>query len=186
MTGSTRVRKRVIALAVLLTVFLLMGCAWLDFFGNSGAECIEAEKVREEVGQVIAENKKLEEFKQVEPDRTLPTGHVLSVRVYWGTDTDATACTVRIENPRNGWYDYIEDTTTGETLGSGGRGFMDYWFTAENFNHQMDTERYPEQKDIAGAYVLTVTMNNGANERVEICWDAEAGAFSPNLLNIPL
>ncbi len=186
MTGSARSTKPVIALAVLLTVFLLMGCGWLDFFGNAGAERIEAEKVREEMGQIIAENKKLEEFKQVESDQTLPTGHVLSVRVYWGTDTDATACTVLIENPRNGWYDYIEDTTTGESLGSGGKGFMDYPFTAENFNHQMDTGRYPEQEDVAGVYVLTVTMNNGANERVEIFWDAEAGRFSPDLLNIPL
>lgn len=186
MNRRTRTGWAVIALTMVLAVALLMGCEWFDFYGNSGAERIEAEKVREEMGQQLAESKKLEEFKQVEPDQTLPSGHVLSVRVSWGTDTDATMCTVRIENPRNNWYDYIEDTTSGSSLGSGGRGYMDYWFTADNFNHQVDTERYPEQEDIGGWYVLTVNMNNGANERIEIYWDAEAGVFNPNVLNIPM
>ncbi|MBN2848070.1 MAG: hypothetical protein JXP72_06425 [Coriobacteriia bacterium] len=186
MKRSTHIRRFIIALAMALVVHLLMGCEWLDFFGNAGAERIEAEKIREEMGQQLAESQKLEEFKQVESDQALPSGHVLSVRVNWGVDTDATVCTVRIENPRNNWYDYIEDTTTSDSLGSGGRAFGDYPFTAENFNRQMDTQYYPEPDDIAGVCELTVNLNNGASERVQIFWDGAAGAFSPNLLNIPL
>ncbi|HAL29548.1 MAG TPA: hypothetical protein DCP20_02385 [Coriobacteriia bacterium] len=39
--GSVRTSRTGVILTAILTVFLLMGCGWLDFYGKSGAASIE-------------------------------------------------------------------------------------------------------------------------------------------------
>lgn len=165
---------------MLASTILLMGCGLLETADSVGADKMrEEERVRQE------EQAELDRYSQADADQVLASGQVLSVRVHWGTDTEATSCLVRIENPRNGWYDEIEDSTAGESLGSSGPGFADFPFGAENFNRQTNQEYYPEPEDIAGAYDLSIQLSTGESEHMKVYWDDEGKRFEPGLLNVP-
>jgi hypothetical protein len=136
----------------------------------------------------LQEQEKLDKARQVEPDQALASGQVLTVRVNWGKDTEATNCLVKLQNPRNGWYDEIEDTALAEgaTLSSGGnKPSRDFPFGAENFNRQQKTEWYPEPGDMEGEYTLLIQLNSGQQETLKVYWDTETGEFEPNMLNVP-
>lgn len=106
------------------------------------------------------------------PDLAAQTGSVLLVRGFYPNNSPVERVfTVRIENPRNGWYDYVEWTISPSMPDSTGNTFNDFDFGFENFNKQTtDTKNY-DPKDAIGDYNLTVTSNAGLNRQAVLKWD---------------
>ena len=106
-----------------------------------------------------------------EPDFSLASGEVLAVRLrYGGALAEESAWyQVRLDNPRNGWYDYVEYSAE---LGLGGGedetgNYHDYRFSAENFNRQLTSENYDPQ-DVDGEYLLTITNSQGWSNETKL------------------
>ncbi|MBN2405327.1 MAG: hypothetical protein JXE06_07080 [Coriobacteriia bacterium] len=177
MAGATRHRV-IIAAGMMAISMLLMGCmleqVFEEYMGNGSSTWIQHEDVIQDAAQ--------KEY-QAEPDQTLASGQVLSVRVNYGK-SEASQCQVRVENERNGWYDEIEDTAEAGVLGSGEKKYGDYPFGFENFNRQLTQSEYYDPKDAKGEYRVTVTASTGYSATAKVTWDGER--FSPNLLAFSL
>ena len=176
MVGACR-HRAIIVVGIVAVSMLLMGCALTDLFVESS----DSNFYVYEGEDAITQDPKSEY--PAEADQTLASGQVRSVRVNYGK-SGATQCQVRIENERNGWYDYIEDIAHAGVLGSGEKMYGDYPFGSENFNRQITQPEYYDPKDAKGEYRITVTASTGYSATAKVTWDGER--FSPSLLAFSL
>jgi hypothetical protein len=152
------------ALVVALLAVPLAGCGIVeDLLGGDTRDVdytkeLEGENTREE-----NQRSQDEKARASEPDLALKAGDILVVRLrYGGALAEGPAWyKVRIDNPRNGWYDYVEYSSDlglgGDEMGSNSH---DYDFASENFNKQATAEGY-DPKDVDGEYTMTISNNAG-------------------------
>lgn len=143
------------------------GCAYLGINEKAVQEKIDQanEDVKKEVEQGLHD--------EIDTDMALAEGEILKVRLYYGMDTAGSEAwyRVRIDNDRNGWYDYVEITAyTG--FGTTLKGYDEYTFTAANFNHQWEQEEYYDPLTIDGSYRMTITGSNGHYVEKNLTWNS--------------
>jgi len=179
-----RTDRSPIVVLVAVVAIVLMGCSLLET-----ADSVGADKMREEERMRLDEMTKDQEAQEkvkAEPDQALASGHVLSVRVNYGS-SGATQCQVRIDNDRNDWYDEVEWTAHAGVLGGAEKNYDDYNFGSENFNKQItnpaNAPLYTPEA-VNGEYMITVTASTGYSSVVKVHWDGEK--FTPNLLSFSL
>ena len=180
---AIRRRRTVIVAGIVLASLLLFGCDFFDGLSDGDTKT-ERDRVREALEREEREALVTQQY-EAETDQVLAAGNVLSVRVNYGK-SGASQCQVRIDNDRNGWYDYVEDMShaSGSSLGTDEKPFGDYPFGSENFNRQLtDTENH-DPKDAVGEYRVTVTADTGYSRYATVKWDGER--FTPNLLSFSL
>lgn len=176
---SNRSRLLLVLLAIASSLFL-MGCGLIEAF--------EPDKTGDELRDRTEEQQRIsfEEQKKfkAEPDQVLAAGKVLSVRVRYGQSV-GTMCTVRIDNPRNDWYDLVERSSEYALDSVDMEKYGDYDFGSTNFNGQITNEiknpKFDDPKRAEGEYRVTVTTAGGFRGSTTIIWDGKR--FQPNLLS---
>lgn len=118
------------------------------------------------------------------PPQIFSAQNILSVRLVY-TDPRKTGTRwykVRLDNPRNGWYDYIEITQEGNLLDYElPRTFDDYNFGITNFNKQNTDSNY-DPEDTSGIYNLTITSSTGFEKTVRLEWIKRLWAGTDGML----
>ncbi len=170
------------AVLLILISFGLMGSSCFpedDAYtsANTGRDGVAPKPEAEPVGPVDDSGKKPLPVEGEVPELAAQTGSVLLVRGFYPKNSPVERVfTVRIENPRNGWYDYVEWTISPSMPDSTGNTFNDFDFGFENFNKQTsDTQNY-DPKDAVGDYKLTVTSNAGLSRAASLTWDGSTWA----------
>jgi hypothetical protein len=157
----------------LLAILTLTGCVTISMEGCSigidGED--DKEKLVQEIQQLSEEAEK-ERRIPLDEDIVLAEGQILKVRLHYGTDTlDSEAWyKVRLDNPRNQWYDYVEWTAY-NGFGASEKNYDDYDFGAVNFNKQK-TDKHYDPEDVGGQYIMTVSGSNGYHMEKILLWDS--------------
>lgn len=156
--------KLVSIIALVALMLYLAGCCLVPIFN------IDEKKVKE--AQERFKEEDAQKGRIGEPDDlVLGEGEVLKIRLSYGTDTKNTHSwyKVRLDNPQNGWYDYVEYISP---CGFGGKldnNYNDYTFYYENFKKQLKEDHYNPPFP-AGEYTLTITGSNGHFVQKKMEW----------------
>jgi len=167
-----RLRHSWKVLVYVVSILSMTGCVTISMEGCSlGIDEDETTEIGKEL-QANLEQVEEERRVDVDADMVLAEGQILKVRLHYGDETLDTEAwyKVRIDNPRNNWYDYVEWTAY-HGFGGGTKNYDDCDFYAENFNKQVTSEHY-DPADVDGIYIMTVSGSNGYQMEKNLTWDS--------------
>lgn len=167
---------------MILVSFSLMGSSCfpeddVDVSADKGRDSVTSKPEERPAGPADDSGKKSLPVDGEVPELAAQSGVVLLVRGFYPRNSPVERVfTVRIENPRNAWYDYVEWTISPSMPDSVGNTFNDFSLGFENFNKQItDTQNY-DPKDAIGDYNLTVTSSAGLRREAILRWDGSTWA----------